>query len=423
MTPDLPIVTDIDKVDYYKPKMQQFILEHHPRARVRFAFHNRHANRVPLQKTVDVGELREHVAHARTLRYTNAGTEFLRESEFIPKGTFREPYLQFRETFQLPELNIDIAPDRFVIEAESEWLYSSPWETLVMNIVNQLHYRRILKDSGLSLEDAWVEGRRRLMEKIELLKQHPWIKFSSFGLRRAFANMLLDRIDEILANELPNQLVGISDVQNARRFGKRPVGTIAHEMFMVVAALLGLDDEGLRKASPQVLEKWLGMYGPDGTTAIPDTFGSESFLEDIFANYPHIARQLITYKIDSGDPFERGDLHIRSFQNAGIDPLTRKLLFCDGLDVPAMIKLHDYFNGRVGLAPFGPGTNFSNDFGSPFIPVSMVMKAAYVWCNGIWVPCVKLSDNLEKAFGPQDEVERYVRVHGYRNRYRQACIV
>lgn len=423
MRPDKPIVTDLDKVDFYKPKMGQFILQYFPSVWGRFAFKNRHADRVPLQRFIDIGELKEQVAHARTLRHQPVEIDFLRGSKYIPRGTFKESYLAFMETYRLPEPDIEITPDLFRFEVEDQWLRSSPWETIAMNIINQLYYRRLMKDAGLTLEDVWIEGERRLREKIAILKAHPWIKFSSFMLRRAFANVLLDRIDAILAEEVPDQLMGISDWHNARILGKKPVGTIAHEMFMGKSAYECLTDEDLRHASPHLLEQWIKMYGPEGTTAIPDTFGSESFLTILFGHYPELAKQLIAYKIDSGDPIERGELHIRAFADGGLDPLSRKLLFCDGLDVPTMIKLYDHFKGRVGLAPFGPGTNFSNDFGPLFRAVSMVMKLAAVKRNGVWIPCVKLSDNLEKASGPEEEIDRYVRAHGYHNEYRATCVV
>ena len=72
--------------------------------------------------------------------------------------------------------------------------------------------------------------------------------------------------------------------------------------------------------------------------------------------------------------------------------------------------LYQRFNGRVRLA-FGWGTLLTNDFrglapGRGTDPISLVCKV--VSANGR--PAVKLSDNLNKAMGPDAEVARYRRV-------------
>ena len=65
---------------------------------------------------------------------------------------------------------------------------------------------------------------------------------------------------------------------------------------------------------------------------------------------------------------------------------------------------------------FGWGTMLTNDFrglvnGDALAPFSLVCKA--VAANGR--PTVKLSDNPNKAMGPQDQIERYKRVFGVEN--------
>ena len=86
------------------------------------------------------------------------------------------------------------------------------------------------------------------------------------------------------------------------------------------------------------------------------------------------------------------------------------MIFSDGLDTSSIIDLHQKFSGRVKVS-FGWGTNLTNDFRG-LVPneqlgaFSLVCKA--VAANGR--PTVKLSDNPNKAMGPESEIERYKRV-------------
>jgi nicotinate phosphoribosyltransferase len=404
--------------------MMNYVTEHHPGVDARSELINRHAAAFPLQNYIDRGEFNEQVDHARSIVHTDSEIAYLADSQHFPAGTLGMKYLDSLRTFRLPELDIDIGSDRFSVGCENLWRNESPWEIPLMNIVVQLYVRRRMRDAGLTYEQVWCEAERRLREKIAFLKKHPRIKFASFGLRRGWDNAFTAWADDVLANELPDQLVGISCVRGAMRNGKRPSGTIAHEMFMILAALLGIDDETLRKVAFEFLRKWLKMYGPGRSCFIPDTWGSETFLDILFADYRDLADQILTYKIDSGEPVERGELHIRKFREAGYDPTSRKLLFCDGLHIPdSMCSLQERFDGNVGIAPFGPGTHLSFDIGFGIKPISVVVKAVSVLRGNERVPCVKLSDTINKAMGTITEIERYIRIFKYRGNYQAACEV
>ena len=56
---------------------------------------------------------------------------------------------------------------------------------------------------------------------------------------------------------------------------------------------------------------------------------------------------------------------------------------------------------------FGWGTNLTNDLGHKTL--SLVVKIV----GAAGYPAVKLSDNIAKAIGPKDEIERYKKVFGY----------
>ena len=93
----------------------------------------------------------------------------------------------------------------------------------------------------------------------------------------------------------------------------------------------------------------------------------------------------------------------------GQEPRDKLLIFSDGLDIDSIERAYRHFTGRVRLG-FGWGTLLTNDLrdcspvANPGLdPVSLVCKVTRA--NG--KSTVKLSDNLEKASGPPELIERY----------------
>ena len=89
-------------------------------------------------------------------------------------------------------------------------------------------------------------------------------------------------------------------------------------------------------------------------------------------------------------------------------------IFSDGLDVATMISLHRHFEARIKPS-FGWGTNLTNDLGPK--PLSLVVKVTRANGHGT----VKLSDNIAKAIGAPEDIERFKRIFGYRATLNQEC--
>jgi len=99
------------------------------------------------------------------------------------------------------------------------------------------------------------------------------------------------------------------------------------------------------------------------------------------------------------------------------------VIFSDGLDADKIVELHKQFQGRTRVS-FGWGTMLTNDFkgltpGDTLAPFSLVCKA--VSANGN--PTVKLSDNPNKAMGPEAEIQRYKRVFEVEEQERVEVVV
>jgi nicotinate phosphoribosyltransferase len=201
---------------------------------------------------------------------------------------------------------------------------------------------------------------------------------------------------------LGDNFTGTSNCLIALRREVEAIGTNAHELPMVYAALARTDAE-LRRAPYDVLADWQEEHEGNLRIILPDTFGTAGFLD----HAPAWLAGWTGIRIDSGDPAEGAEAAIRWWRSRGEDPTRKLVIFSDGLDVDKIVELHGRFAGRVRVS-FGWGTLLTNDFrglvaGDALAPFSLVCKA--VAANGR--PTVKLSDNPNKAMGPAREVKRY----------------
>jgi nicotinate phosphoribosyltransferase len=204
---------------------------------------------------------------------------------------------------------------------------------------------------------------------------------------------------------LGEKFVGTSNCLIAKRHELEAIGTNAHELPMIYAALAGTDTE-LAQSPYDVLSDWQEEHDGNLRIILPDTYGTKGFLDkapDWLAGWTGI-------RIDSGDPALGAETAINWWKSRGEDPTQKLVIFSDGLDEDKILSLHNQFVGRVKVS-FGWGTLLTNDFrnltpDNSLAPFSLVCKA--VAANG--QPTVKLSDNPRKAMGPKDQINRYKRV-------------
>jgi nicotinate phosphoribosyltransferase len=110
---------------------------------------------------------------------------------------------------------------------------------------------------------------------------------------------------------------------------------------------------------------------------------------------------------DSGCPFEFGDKIIAKYKSYGIDPMSKTIVFSDGLDFEKAAEIKEYFAGKIKVT-FGIGTNLTCDL--PGVkPMNIVMKLKECCINNRQpiFGCVKLSDVPTKAIGKPDDIANY----------------
>ena len=403
-----PIIRSLLDTDFYKLTMGQLIWKLHPDVPTVFRLTNRHAKRVRLADYVLESELRAELEHVRTLRFTDDELAYLAGIKNGDAPMFSDGYLAFLRTLHLPPFELSVRDGQFELSFSGKWSEATYWEIPALAIVNELYCQSLVKDmSPRERAELYLEGARRRDDKISLLQKHPEVTFVDFGTRRRFSSAWQDEhvVAPFVHAFSPRQFLGTSNVFLARKYGIQPMGTVAHEAEM---GYFGIFYElGVFASQQRMLRDWWSVYGYGLSVALTDTYGTDAFFRSFTAEQ---AREWKGLRQDSGDPIAFGEAAIRFYESHGIDPREKLIVFSDGLIVTAMLKIADHFKGRIKTAfirIFGWGTNLTNDLGIPAL--SIVVKL--VEANGHGT--VKLSDNLAKAIGSAEEIERVKNEVGY----------
>ncbi len=416
-----PIVRSLLDTDFYKLLMLQYIWKNSPGTRVTSEIHNRTV-KVRLAERIPAAMLREQLEHVRKLRFLRSELIWLAGNTFYGTRYIFEPnFLDWLEHgFRLSDYEIAEGEGethgQLVLRFSGLWTEVTMWEVYALAIVSEMKTRAALAElSELELDVLYARAKTRLWDKIELLRHVDGLRLSDFGTRRRHSFLWQEYAVGALAATLGPRLTGTSNTALAYKHNLEAIGTNAHELPMVMAALASRgSDEALRESQYKVLELWQRSYGGELLIMLPDTFGTTQFLEGA----PDYAPRWTGERIDSKDPFAAGDEYIAWLEARGQDPTTKRLIASDGLDAQDIVDLHGYFNDRIRFSA-GWGTLLTNDFRDchprrpdqdydTFAPISLVCKVT----SADGIPTVKLSDNPRKATGPAEEIARYRRVFG-----------
>ncbi len=414
-----PIVRSLLDTDFYKLLMCQSVFRNRPDTNVTFSLINR-TKSVRLADLIDEGELREQLDHVRSLSLRRGESTWLRGNTFYGKRQmFRPDFMEWFEGLKLPAYYLEKRDGQYELTFEGKWPEVMLWEIPALAVIMELRSRAVLKDMRkFELQVLYARAMTRLWEKVERLRKIPGLKMADFGTRRRHSYLWQDWCVQALQEGLGEAFTGTSNCLIAMKRDIEAIGTNAHELPMVYAAL-AKDDAELAQAPYQVLADWHDEHDGNLRMILPDTFGTEGFLKrapDWLAGWTGI-------RIDSGDPAAAAEMAIRWWKERGEDPREKLVIFSDGLDVEMIETLHAQFQGRVKVS-FGWGTNLTNDFrgfvpNDALAPFSLVCKA--ISADGR--PTVKLSDNPNKAMGPASEIERYKRVFAVGEQQAQEVLV
>lgn len=379
------IVNSILDTDLYKITTSYGYMRLFPRACGTFTFNDRN-------KTVYSNEfvelLRDEIKGLSTISLTNEEKDFMYLTcPFIPLH-YWEWLQSFRFDFSL--VDISLSGDGHLQISVTDHLYKATlWEIPILAIVSELTGRV----NGKVLDIDTVLN--RLAPKIELSNREE-IKFSEFGTRRRFSYSSQDVVIAELAAKAKN-CTGTSNCHFAQKYNIGVIGTHPHEWFMFHGAIFGY-----QQANYLALENWVKIYDGDLGIALSDTYTSEVFFDNFSKKH---AKLFDGVRQDSGNEFEFVDKAIARYKEHGIDATTKTIIFSNALNFEKALEIKRYCEGKIRCA-FGIGTNLTNDTGNS--PVNIVMKLTdcAITEGRKFISCVKLSDDLGKHTGSDDEVQK-----------------
>ncbi|EGQ7846258.1 nicotinate phosphoribosyltransferase [Vibrio parahaemolyticus] len=377
--------------DVYKVNMMSAVAALYPDAMVSYKF--------IVRSEEDLSELlpevKAEVLKLQDVRFTEDEIAYMKRVAPYLKPEFVEALRHFRFNPQsdvsFHNKTMSDGSSQLRITINGLWKETILYETIIMSIVSEVRSRQRWSDIPFEQFQTVLEDKVRYL-KAELERRNITnFKFADMSTRRRFSFQAQRTMLEYLSKELPQCLTGTSNYHLARELDLTPIGTVAHEWFMGHQALVNVRD-----SQKIALQRWQKMFNGALGIALTDTIGIDAFLKDFDEELSHA---YVGVRHDSGCPFTWGEKMIAHYESLGIDPMTKTLVFTDGLNFEQALDICEHFQGRVQVS-FGIGTslandmgNYVNDQGEAYQPLSIVIKM--VTCNGS--PVAKISDEPEKA--------------------------
>jgi nicotinate phosphoribosyltransferase len=371
------IVQNLLDTDFYKLTMMQAVLHNYPNVEVEWEFRCRnHEDLTPY-----LAEIRYQIELLADIAITADQLAFLERIAFI-KADFIRFLSLFR--FNLRYVRSSIENGELCIRLRGPWLHVILFEIPLLAIVSEVRNRYRYRDVQLE------QVSERLYQKLDWLKgeassaELSGFQLADFGTRRRFSYRVQEQVVNILKHDFPGHFVGTSNVHLAREYDLKPIGTMAHEWLMAHQQL----GPRLIDSQSAALDCWVREYRGLLGIALTDCISMDAFLVDFDL---YFAKLFDGLRHDSGDPYAWAEKAIRHYEKLGIDPLSKTLIFSDGMTLPSALQLYRALHGRINLS-FGIGTNLTCDI--PGVePTNMVIKM--INCNGH--PVAKISDTAGKT--------------------------
>ena len=372
------VLTSLLDNDFYKFTMQCGVVQLFPKTKARYTFINRGKHEFP--EGFDKA-LRAAVDAMAELKVTKDEKAFL-----VKNCPYLSPlYLDFLEGYRYDPSEVHIAQEGndLKVTVEGHWYRTILWEVPLLSIISELYYQLM---NATAWTDAQVIANTR--EK-ELLYKELGVVFAEFGTRRRHSYHVHDIVMRTLLEGYGSTFMGSSNVHFAMKYKVKPIGTHAHEWFMFHAA-----EYSYKMANALSLEHWVDVYRGDRGVALSDTSTTDVFFKQFDKKFSKLFDGV---RHDSGDPIVFAEKTIAHYKKMGIDPLSKYIIFSDGLNPKKVQAITEACKGKIGIS-FGIGTDLTNDVG--LRPMNIVMKLTEVLTSdNEWVPTVKLSDEPNKHTG------------------------
>lgn len=315
------IITSILDTDLYKLTMQQAVREHYPEAVVSYRFTNR--GKTLFSRTC-FGRIQRAVASLASVKLTLEERQWLERTCPYLKPAYLDWLLNEFEFKPSQQVDLSFEPvqdgddDRGQIhlDVKGKWSETILYEVPLLAIVSESYFTVDDTKWDYAGQIALARSKGETLIKAGCL-------VSEFGTRRRRTKLSHDLVmrglvesNELLASSNSSgKVTGTSNVDLARKYNVAPVGTIAHEWVMGIAAV-----EGYLHANGRAMQLWDKTY-PNGELgiALTDTFSTKPFIQDFVAT-PDRSTRWQGLRQDSGDPFDFIPVAIDAFKQIGADP-------------------------------------------------------------------------------------------------------
>ena len=291
---------------------------------------------------------------------------FLQEFRFRPKEHVKLDFLTSPNDDQVGDLRIDI---------QGRWVETILYETPLLALVSKAYFK--FCDADWSYEGQREKACAKGMRLIDA-----GCVFTDFGARRRRDYTTQDLIIQGLSDAAEQakktsfsegRFAGTSNVHFAMKHKVPPMGTVAHEWFMGIAAATA----DYFRATDRALQYWLQCYGV-GTLgiALTDTFGTPEFLKAFSLPVAKSERAAVEgwlgsevrpyaalytgVRQDSGDPEDFLNIMTEYYGKMELD--NKSIVFSDSLNVDKCIKYKDLAEERRFRPSFGIGTHLTSGF-------------------------------------------------------------
>ena len=399
------IITNFSDQDLYSWSVGLVYLQHFPNMYLEYEFFDRNGTLYPN------GFAEEIMHQVRLMDGLGMTDKEICDLSFFTKAYFPSWFFVFLKGLKFISSDVKFWQDQ---DGRLHGKISGPawrvvyWEQPLLAIVSELWHNFLGEHDiyDLRQEMEYAEFKTESMIK-------GGVKFCDMGTRRRFSKEHHERVIDVMRNTAlkldkePGAFFGTSNLWLASKYIKdydhpfKCIGTMSHQFISVCAALYGPVE-----ANKVAMKKWYETYYGYLGCYLPDCLGHDAF----FKNFSREDAKLWgSQRIDSGNNIIEFKRFRDAYQDFGVDPRTRGIVFSNALTWETSIEVHKVVDAEMADT-FGIGTNVTCGMADTRIkPANIVIKA--VSCRLTdrreWLPCVKLSNDITKATGDKRTIEAY----------------
>ena len=395
-----PLISHFTDNDLYTFTCQYYVLKTYPRAEVEYSFIDRNNTVYP----AGFAELlQEQVNYMKDVVITDEEIAFMTEKcVYLPLW-----YFTFLRGYRFNPAEVSISQDsegHLSITVHGKWFSTIMWEMPLLSCISELMH--ILRGDIERYDAALEESRAR--SKAEQIFAGGLI-LGDMGTRRRLSfdhqEMVIRVMKEVYESKSwPGKFTGTSNVWLAMKYNLLPLGTMSHQLISFEENV-----SGVFECNFNVMKKFSDVFDGDNGIFLYDCFGDKVFFSNLSKRMALMYRGL---RVDSGNEEEQTEKIIAKYQELGINPATKQVVFSNGLNIDRAIEIHKYCAGRV-MDSYGVGTFLTCDV-TGCSPMNIVVKLTKgrITEKREWHDCVKLSCDLTKTLGNPEKCKYLVNLLG-----------